>query len=796
MIKTIGLLAFVACFCASAEITVTREGSTDWICADADGVPLSNHTRIDKAFEACTNRTLADGLVYRVVAGSTYRIQSDGVAIAPDPVDSDGDGVNDDVDQCPGTTQGVEVDAVGCEIIPPDADGDGIPDAEDECPNDATNTCNDPPPPTGDIPAVATAQLDKTIYDCVAELASTGNKVCQMRVSADHPSLSAVFPAGLNGKLHGTSGPGGILDLWTGAAFDSENLVMTFMGGGHNGYRGNDNTSLYLKTGKIIRHNDPDTFEALYFESSGYHCWLPVSDDENIPSHTYGLPLYDPASGLIFVTSSVMSEYHACIQPSSPDFDENDPRLKPLGNNTGIYAINLSGEVRYGIQPGDSKRVFQGVFSLSHARGFIHPDGDIVVGGWNEVWKGRMNPETNMLDLDARHGPYFPSAGHGTQHFNTHTNTSFYSTNSGVFEYDINGTRLSLITKTAPGGLSATPYKDGSLVGYDGAATLSRFYQGAWYIYDIGAEGMQTSASTGRLYSKWRYIDSLDVGVAVIDKSLPVVVIKIPEDIADWTPLEPVSAQNFINEDQQIPPGNYVGGVHLTKPGEYEFNGVRLLGGVQGKGKVLVDGGPVVINNLSLHDRYQCEGCAGVRGQLAPNITLNNFQCSQQENCILTGNGGGRVVINGGDIRDNFTSFEAGKSHGIYIGVSDYFESNNVDYGCYKNLGHSLKSRAAVNKITGGSIDQGDCNSSAIVDFPNPGKHYFTNLVVTQSPNSDNHDLFRFAREYPGDVTVTWDHVIVNADRSDAVVATTCRTCTITHINNGGNVFSGAVSPF
>ena len=146
MIKIICLMALMACFCASAEITVTRDGSTDWICADADGVPLSNHTRIDKAFEACTNRTLLDGLVYRVLAGSTYRIQSDGVVV--DPVDTDGDGVNDDVDQCPGTAAGVVVDASGCEIVV-DSDGDGIPDVDDDCPNDATNTCNDPPPVGG-----------------------------------------------------------------------------------------------------------------------------------------------------------------------------------------------------------------------------------------------------------------------------------------------------------------------------------------------------------------------------------------------------------------------------------------------------------------------------------------------------------------------------------------------------------------------------------------------------------------------------------------------------------------------
>lgn len=66
----------------------------------------------------------------------------------PDPVDSDGDGVTDDIDQCPGTPAGASVDANGCEIVI-DTDGDGIPDNTDACPNDASNTCNDPPPTTG-----------------------------------------------------------------------------------------------------------------------------------------------------------------------------------------------------------------------------------------------------------------------------------------------------------------------------------------------------------------------------------------------------------------------------------------------------------------------------------------------------------------------------------------------------------------------------------------------------------------------------------------------------------------------
>jgi len=46
--------------------------------------------------------------------------------------DSDGDGVPDDIDQCPNTPKGVVVDAHGCPI---DSDGDGVPDGLDDCPN-------------------------------------------------------------------------------------------------------------------------------------------------------------------------------------------------------------------------------------------------------------------------------------------------------------------------------------------------------------------------------------------------------------------------------------------------------------------------------------------------------------------------------------------------------------------------------------------------------------------------------------------------------------------------------------
>jgi len=53
------------------------------------------------------------------------------------PLDSDGDGVPDYRDKCPGTTKGSAVNADGCAL---DSDGDGIPDNLDKCPGTAPGT--------------------------------------------------------------------------------------------------------------------------------------------------------------------------------------------------------------------------------------------------------------------------------------------------------------------------------------------------------------------------------------------------------------------------------------------------------------------------------------------------------------------------------------------------------------------------------------------------------------------------------------------------------------------------------
>lgn len=67
------------------------------------------------------------------------------------PADTDGDGVADRNDLCPGTPAGVKVDAKGC---PLDSDGDGLTDDKDKCPTVYAKTADGcpPPPPPATVP--------------------------------------------------------------------------------------------------------------------------------------------------------------------------------------------------------------------------------------------------------------------------------------------------------------------------------------------------------------------------------------------------------------------------------------------------------------------------------------------------------------------------------------------------------------------------------------------------------------------------------------------------------------------
>lgn len=120
---------------------------TNWALAYGAGV-LANLSRNDRGTALALR-----GEIYGLVSSGTEPPNGDhlsdtiaGIGLqyhwgapvaAPAPVappvvgDADGDGVNDNLDKCPGTPAGTAVDANGCEL---DSDGDGVVDRLDKCP--------------------------------------------------------------------------------------------------------------------------------------------------------------------------------------------------------------------------------------------------------------------------------------------------------------------------------------------------------------------------------------------------------------------------------------------------------------------------------------------------------------------------------------------------------------------------------------------------------------------------------------------------------------------------------------
>ena len=117
----------IGCFYCKADVEIDSDG--DGVLDDADNCPgTPRGVKVDAT--GCPLDSDGDGVPdYKdKCPGTPMGVKVDANGC---PLDSDGDGVPDSKDKCPGTPMGVKVDATGC---PLDSDGDGVPDHMDKCP--------------------------------------------------------------------------------------------------------------------------------------------------------------------------------------------------------------------------------------------------------------------------------------------------------------------------------------------------------------------------------------------------------------------------------------------------------------------------------------------------------------------------------------------------------------------------------------------------------------------------------------------------------------------------------------
>jgi OOP family OmpA-OmpF porin len=127
-------------FAASVLIPVFLAGCSG---SGAMGYKDMSWCQIGGAVAGATGGVLMDGGIGGAVIGGLAGGIYGSFLCIPDTVtkDSDGDGVTDDKDQCPGTPAGAPVDANGCPLY---SDGDGVPDYLDKCPGTPAGVMVDP----------------------------------------------------------------------------------------------------------------------------------------------------------------------------------------------------------------------------------------------------------------------------------------------------------------------------------------------------------------------------------------------------------------------------------------------------------------------------------------------------------------------------------------------------------------------------------------------------------------------------------------------------------------------------
>jgi hypothetical protein len=170
-----------------------------------------------------------------------------------------------------------------------------------------------------------------------------------------------------------------------------------------------------------------------------------------------------------------------------------------------------------------------------------------------------------------------------------------------------------------------------------------------------------------------------------------------------------------------------------------------------GKGFLVVNA-DAIIDNLAFEGAQVADqNGAGIRYQ-AGNLVVRNSMFIGDQDGILAGPfvaGTGSLTVQNSVFTGNGVAEGdgAGYAHAIYAG---YLASLTVEDSIFQGtqVGHDIKSRAAVSAITGNTLDDGvSGTTSYAVDLSNGGAATVTGNTITQGPNSPNWIMLAYGAE-------------------------------------------------
>lgn len=176
---------------------------------------------------------------------------------------------------------------------------------------------------------------------------------------------------------------------------------------------------------------------------------------------------------------------------------------------------------------------------------------------------------------------------------------------------------------------------------------------------------------------------------------------------------------------------------------------VRLLAdgaSAEGKGIWVVRGGVIRVEGFDFEGaRVKDRNGAGIRLEKGK-LTVSDCRFIGNENGILTG-GNADATLDIVDSEFGNNGAGDGQSHNLYVGAIARL-SVTGSYFHHANVGHLLKSRAAINDIRYNRLtDEIGGRASYELEFPSGGVAYVVGNLIQQSSTTENPHLISFGVE-------------------------------------------------
>jgi len=370
----------------------------------------------------------------------------------------------------------------------------------------------------------------QNLKQCLTKLNAQGAGWCEIYRSRQHPSISSVWPKKLDKKTKMRTGPASILIAWNGAAFDEENRVLYFFGGGHKDYGGNEVYRFKLDSGEWTRLTDPSPLDYLYVVAN-YNarpdkpwrmlCWIPDIDKIPASTHTYDGFIFSHKTKTLFLYAQGIAN-GSCFEDKNDTY-KNTPGITSSGYRAlGWYEFNPSpNSQNNGLAPLSWRKVFNSdqleKFNIhkGYPASVEFQDGKIAFGS---KYRTAIYDPTNPIMSSIKPFTYQADWGDGTKIYDHQRKVIWSLHKDTLLSFNaINGRSILKIKANVDHGKSLAIDNRGRILSWNGK---SKIYSLAfdkkppyWKEFNWGENGPQPGDN--RVYGKWVYLPKDDVFVGL-----------------------------------------------------------------------------------------------------------------------------------------------------------------------------------------------------------------------------------------------------------------------------------------